>query len=49
MNHKGKFQRCWQMFDQLPLEIRIKPNININCKFSDQIKQEFSLNDKWVF
>ena len=36
------------MFDQIPLEILIKPNININC-LSDKTKQEFVKNDFRLF
>ena len=30
MKDKGKLQLWWQMFDQVPLEILIKPKINIS-------------------
>ena len=32
MKNESKFKLWWQMFDQIPLEILIKPNIKINYK-----------------
>ena len=37
------------MFDQIPLEILIKPNINVSENKSDKAKHELVKNDTWLF
>ena len=49
MKNKSKFKLWWQMFDQIPLEMLIKPNIKISYKSYWQNNSRIcEKNDNWL-